>query len=447
MSRFLTNLFIVIVMGLSLSVIPINAKALDLDMATLKKNVEKPSDKPDKKAEALYAIMASTSQKTVLTNPNAIEFELSAKDLKLAFEDFKSHFTIEVMKDGTVYKRLTAKQLATALVPNADDPSRATISVPVRYQDLHLLSGRYTLKLVTSSDNLETLKGLEFMVMYLDDKVYSPALRETEKRVATIFYPDLDDQILIPLTKRLASEKGASKAVLAHLSADADAETGVRAILSPLYGVKPTLKGSVVTLDYQSADLASMTQAGDHALVFKAITETELYLPYVDMLEFKLDGTSTQKILNVQDTSAPVIESPSVNLHYAYINTSKNLFVYPVKTTVVDPAALFESLKKAPEMDLKKGSLFAAVPSDVDLLSSTLEDGILSIELSPSILKAYSGNVHYVNLMVDTITNTMNSIPEVDGVRILVSGQPIKTIGTVKIPEIVVDKPYINPVK
>lgn len=446
MSKFISNLFIVAIMGLSLTIIPINSTSLNLDFKALKSQEKKPVVS-EKKVEALYAVVTSTSQKEVLTNPTSLEFEISADDLKLAFEDFKTNLTIEVLKDGSVYKRLTAKQLNALMVVNADDPSRASISIPARYQDLHLLSGRYQLRIVSHSNNLSTLNNQAFQVMYLDDKVYFPALKETQKRIATLFYPDLDDQVLVPISQPITSDKKAQKIILEKLLVQPVADTGIRTMPSALYTVTSTIKNGVLTFDYERSALNTLSPDETQSLVFKSMIETSMHLPSVKMVEFKIDHQSGEKILGIQDTTSPIIKSEKTHLHYAYINTSSTLFLYPIETDVVDPASIFEDLKKAPSATLKKGALFSTIPSDVELISSNIEEGILTLDLSPSILKAFNGNVHYVNLMLDSLTNTMNSIPGVDGVKITVSGQPISNVGTIKVPEIIFNKPYINPVK
>lgn len=68
-------------------------------------------------------------------------------------------------------------------------------------------------------------------------------------------------------------------------------------------------------------------------------------------------------------------------------------------------------------------------PEGTRLLSATLRDGTLELNFSQELINNFSGGVSQETALINAITSTAASLPNVQRVRILVDGKPIESIG------------------
>lgn len=452
MSRFLSNIFIVFVLCLSLSVIPINANILNLEIKITTPKLPVINQPVKKPTEVLFAILTSTPANTQMTNPSHLAFEISSQNIKSAVDTVKKTVTLEVLKDDNTVKTISLDKLKLTFEQNAADPTRGRVLVPISFKDLSLLSGKYTLAIKSENENCSTINGNKYPVFYLDDKIYLKAMSPGKYRMMTLFVADSADEVLIPVTRFTYTTKSLTRLVLAELAKGPKTESGLHFVPSSLYGAKATLRNGKVTLNFTSDMFKNIQmESASVPLTLQAIMASEFAMDFVQSVTMTVDDTTTPS----PDTVVPpeitlgqeILRPVGSKLFTGYINNSSYLYLVPIDTNTTDINTLFEKLKAPVNKAVNSGAFVQPVPAEINLVSQKLDNGVLTLDLSRDVLTAFSGNENYINLMLDAIGNTMTSLTDVKSVVLTSGGVPIQKIGNVIIPKRLIYRPYLNPEK
>jgi spore germination protein GerM len=68
-------------------------------------------------------------------------------------------------------------------------------------------------------------------------------------------------------------------------------------------------------------------------------------------------------------------------------------------------------------------------PEGVRLLSATVQNGALQLNFSPELTQNFAGGSDDEAALVNAITSTAGSFPNIERVQILVDGKPIESLG------------------
>lgn len=255
----------------------------------------------------------------------------------------------------------------------------------------------------------------------------------------TILYYRSDEGFIVPVMKLLPWEEGIGKAALSHLIGTEENRRGAAA-----KGLN-TLLPDGVELELRIGDdkiavlniigLNEYADAASEQAMVTGVAETLLEFESIDQVQFKFDG----KVLEELPQGTPVAEprsSSGLNTDPGEVTTSASdtatqLTLYfpnasgslniPVTRYSEDAYSMETALRELAKGPLQEG-LLACLPEGTELLSCSLEDGILTVDFSDEIERA-ENVMGMTEAMCDSIGLTAACYGDVVQLQILSEGE------------------------
>jgi len=265
---------------------------------------------------------------------------------------------------------------------------------------------------------------------------------DNESIFVTVYYQD-EKGTLVPVTRNIGNREGIAKASITSMI---DSDNNRKTL--KLIGLKPVLpKGTEVlginledglaVIDFNSKLLDYNTKQEEHNIFagivyslteFKTISSVRILVNGYNIEELEYSG----KIMNAMTRDNTLINSEKLNIDNKTMKLDIYLFKYlddnheyliPVSKEYIGitkdmlPIQMVSALSKQPQND----NLYTQIPENVELLSSSIADKVLTLDFSRDI-KNYGGNEREAGL-IRQILYTMKQINGVEKVKIIIEGK------------------------
>lgn len=254
-----------------------------------------------------------------------------------------------------------------------------------------------------------------------------------EYRLSTLYYPEKDHQLLIPVTRKISYQEGIAKLTVEKLVDQPHLRDILKEVnLVPLLPENTEVKGvsineGIASLNFNSAFLDYAEE--DEVLVLSSLLCTLNQYPSIEKAQVMVEGSFLEEFPGGTPGSPPLGPQCRVNLeidkemeNYQEDHTSVTVFfVYPVSCNhyfyvpVTRVMKSREDTLKASLEELLKGTgkrpgIFSNIPGDVELLSLEKNEETVRLNFSQEIMNYQGGQAGEENLLNQlALTVTSNS--------------------------------------
>lgn len=454
MSKFLFNFVLLTVMFFILTTMPVNKQILNFNFSfegftewEQGKNPEE--EEPGIIADGLGDATLTTST-AYLFQPDAmvVLIEGTGEVLEMA-SDIRNQMTLTVYDKDRQVEVLTGDQ-----IPFKEDRliDKSKVELALDVPALALEAGHYKLELSSESTHLAVEANMvSAEISTFAGKRYVPARQVANARNVSIqtYYPDQALMHLVPLSRETANDK-LLRTTMNTLTSPPPAGLG---LLNEAATFRvPNIQYAQGTLDMytRSADLAPFSTGSTRSMMaVDAIRYTFFNVDYVQRIKFHMDGKSTGAFLHGMDLGT-VYERDNTPTAWLGVRTSgERLLMGPVKVyptlsnSVEDVLAL---LKSGMAQEGSSEALIAPLPANVTVISTAQDGATLKVDLNVE-GELYGGDQALSTFMFDAMTQSLTSIPGINGVSYTIGGAPIASLNGLNLTEVQRKKALINPLE
>ena len=441
MKPLIRNMFLLILLGYSLTVLPLNPELFQLDLSRY--SYENTIQNQDRLNAITYAYTLSGTPGT-LVNPDVSEFHIKAVAGKKPVWKAMPELTLQILKDGNILRTLKPSEFSEMLVPSDGiNPWELVYRLHLNRDHLALDGTGYVFRIFSSSDALKGLKPLDVSVQYMTALKYRTAVDSAPdgKQMVRLFFPDASKKFVVPVS-RIVPRSGK---VFRHLSTQLGVLPPVELGLSQ-DNLMPKLSSirwssGLVTCQLKNAPIALTTSPDLVALIQKSllesITATETTFQ-INKVQLRLGDPQPLTGWN----SEPFTITPGPIAWMALENGKGSALLIP-KRLATDGTVTAESLMQL--LKQGQGSLLPTVPDHVQLLDNHIEGNTLVLNFGQNLQAVFAGSPDLAALFLDSIANSFTTLEGVDSIRIEAANTPIATLGTIPVPNPMIPKIYVNP--
>lgn len=452
MSKFFLNIFFIIIMGICLTVVPINIDMLDFQNLSFDFSAPS-SDDPTDEEERISVFAASIPEENYLYNPSILDITIKSIDDLSAFQEkLENNLVIEVYKFDSQVKALGLSDLGGQIsVSGSEDVSVLELNLPIDRTSVDLKTGHYIVKIKGNVEDSDLFKDLEYKITYIDDKKYIASTNEdNNKTLGTIYYPDKQLLYSVPVTREVSSRKNSQiRSVLNAILEGPGEDSGLNLGQAGPYIPRAYISNGILTLNANSSDLKIYDNGSAMGVsAIDSLTKSLTALPNVDEIKFLVDGSDNGLYFHGMSIKDTFKAEKTAELYLGLSNSSQ--YNYLILLEFGDPSDLrveeiFEVLKHGEFDNVAGYDLIQTIPQNVELLDYSIEANTLSLNLSEEVLSAYNSSEDYSLLMIDSLVYSYTSFDTIDSVKILVDGRVVDDFFGINISSPMTRPNFINP--
>jgi len=459
--RGLVNLLIVILVTYTLNSVPVNTSLLSFELLKPWDKISSEEQATEEPEVTSYPIINFIPmEQAEYNNPTIIEIEIQS-DRVLTDEQLtqlKSSTTITVFDsieptDFPLTDFLSAdKELADAeetMVSNTEWRYKFTLNVSS--EQTRFFMGTYQFSIKIDDPSFDTVDEVDFVLSYYPDFDYNAAIAtvNSDQIYTQVYYLNETKSFLIPVTRKLDSSSKFIRNTISTLSYEPPANNRIFAqdIKFPRMP-RVYLSNGVLSCYLNSSETDTFTSASPESkLISEAIVKTLTDIGYVDNLTFYINDRQTGTFINGLPLKTIYNEDYTTYAYVNYYDNNGNAYLVPQpiadgQDTVRD---LLNILKTTHEPVGTYGILVATVPNTVELISDTNNNGTVTLKFSDNLYTAYSDAPAIQQMMMDSIIQTITSLPSVDTVIITTETHSTGSIGTVTLGQPITANRFLNP--
>lgn len=435
------NLFLLVLMGYSLSALPLNPELATLDLSRF--SYENALKNQSIQGRISYAYILNTSQNP-LVNPEKTDFLIRAEGGKKPKWKEAPELTLEVINGGKLLKTLKGNAFSTyALSKEAFNPYELKYSLNLSRKALDLDGSSYTLRISCADPALSQVKPLEIPVQYMDALKYKPALTSAAsgKQMIVSYYPDISGKFAVPISREVPRSSKLFRTAVNQLLTAPPAAMGLKTeILVPRVSsiqyasglVNCQLSGPVPPVLYTDSQLAATAQ--------KTLVDTiaSIESPYkISKVRFSWNGVPPVPGWGLDEIGVPTAAKAWLALSVK----SNYVLLVPTPVDNATPETLFAILKKGDD------GLMPTVPGQASLLSTHMEGDVMILTFASGFKGLFENAPDQAALLIDSLTNTYATLPGVKYLRLVEKNERIQSLGGSALPDTLQATPYVNPEK
>lgn len=439
MTQLVRNLFLLILMGYSLTALPLNPELVTLDLSRF--SYESALRNQASQGSITYAYVLNSSQKP-LVNPDTAEFLIRAEGGKKPKWSKAPELTLEVLSGGKHVSTLTGNTFSEFLQPaEGFNPYELKYRLKLSKKNLSLDGSTYTLRIFSKDQDLSLLPPLEIPIQYIAQMKYSPAaLGPTSgKQFITSYFSDSSGKYAVPTTREIPKSSKLFRTAVNQLLTAPPASMGLRPEpLTPRVSSIQYTSGLVICNFGAPVPAVLYTDPQLATVAHKAMTSSIAGIegPYrISKIRYGWSGSEP-----VPGWPSGEIPVPSDFRIWLGLNIpDHHVLIVPVTTDKTSPEDLFTLLKTGTD------GLIPTIPGSAKLLSTRMEGDILILQFEASFQHLFENSPDMAALAIDSLTQTFCQLPNVKGLRLEEGSAPIRALGGIEIPDPLVLKPYVNP--
>ncbi len=450
MFRGIKNIFIILLIGLLASGIPIYAGNISI-------NVFAPGTTPTKD------IVTVTSKQNIIS-PNHIQIKLgfspkSKTNHFVFFFDELSPFTIELSSNNEKISGLSLDKL----IPSGDYKTMEFYNNDIKYvtfefeqKELNLPDGSYNLKIVPNIKDKKTdITNCEFRIDFNTQASYIetvPSIKNKEMAL-TLYFPDNEFNHLIPITRIVKANTYPLTTTIRNIEQGPDKNLGLPTVSPIPIGssagrISDTahvrLPKNISEFDHGSTKATVAINSLVRSLTsFEEISEVRFYL---------MDQYSGDPFHGI-DIDKPFSRTNSPEIYTAYITDTDRFLLEPIPLDIFNNQydnnieTIFEAMKFKAAPKIYNTKRHPVVPDNVKLLDYNINNKMLTLIFNEDFIKAHEHSPDRHRMMVDGIVFTFMSLENVDSVDIKIKSHSVNSVNGQLLEYDFTMPVYINPEK
>jgi len=454
MSRVIANLILIIIIAFTVSAVPINTELLNMNI-TFPESPEKEADvitQPEVVETETPLLLVYQEQKTdYLYNPLNIELKfIGDRSIdQTAVDAFIDELQLEIYQNTTfdqeqIVKRFDKSDLLDHIT-NTINGDVLTISLDTSRSGLNLSKGHYNIKVLSNSKLLSTKLDLSYALSYTDTIEYkSPAsAARGGYKYLTLYFMDEDKNYLVPVSREVKQSGNLIRTTLNALK-DGPLENSGLNMKSPapyIPAARFSTTTEMVKLETNSWENSEFTQTEDDTyMMMHSLINTMTSIENVSSVKFSVNKKDNAP-LNGFDLSKsyPQPDTPTVYLGLA--TATDRMYLIPAEVEATTAKETLQFLKYG---IVTEPNLYAPVPSNIDIVSESLTDGILTVNFSGNIQTAYPQNPAYAILMMDSLSHSFMSLSGVEALLYRTDSNDVGELFGYTLEEAFVPAKYLN---
>ncbi len=456
--RGLVNILIVILIAYTLNAIPVNTSLLSFDLIKPWDKVSTESDSTDDTEVIEVATLRYIPvTKEVLNNPTIVNITLDSSmkltDDQLDILQSQTKITIFDQLEEQVFP-LSAYLVKDAVEVEPLNSGEWRYKLPLDFStdETGYFIGSYNITLALEDAQLSIDDNILFDLTYYPDVEYSPAIAEVSKTqiYTQVYYLNETKEFLIPVTKKLNNSSKFIRNTISALSYEPPSNDRIFAqdVLFPKLP-KVYLNDRVLSCYLTGQEIMKFDHTNpENKLLAEAIVKTLTDIGYVDNLVFYANDRQNGNFIN--GLPLKTIYNGDYKV-YAYVNYyDYNGHSYLVPIDVEDDQetveTLFNLLKTMNQPIGTKGVLTATLPNTVEIVSQSQDGTTLSLVLSDELYTAYADAPALQVLMMNSIVQTLTSLPSVKELVITTDTHTTGMIGHVPLGKPLQSNRFLNPI-
>lgn len=450
MLRSLLNLCLVGIICVTATTIPIEKNGLNMNVSFKLPKIQMPKFQGPKlptKVSPAELVYAGDSEVFDLENPSSYSFYIrSSKPQALTYES-DNLLILEILQDNQTIKTLSASDFVQTAPENKNNiEDQAAYQLDLSQQKLGLPDGSYVFRIYGTAQELKQLEPLALNITYSTISPYIPAtnIAGKGKMGVTLFFPDSQNsQYMVPVTRFVTSSRAPLRATIDQMRKGSD----VLGFQSSIPGVSKIQIRQGTAILHLGSDLESFNQDAAGKVAVKSFVNAMTAIPGVNKVKFLVNGKESDNIFGGMSTRE--VFSADINPKvYLGLNQQQNRTLL-VPVSLSDQNMIYENifhaLRTGEVGGQKVAGLMAPIPQKVNLVSHTLTEDQLILNLSKEFTSVYIDRPDLQKMMVDAIVYSYTSIIGVNKVQILVEGQPVNTLGDMNLADSMKKPLFINP--
>lgn len=451
--KILCNLFLILIICFSASIMPVNVSQLDFQQNILANFT---LNKPSNEIEAISSSYKTDLNESPLYNPTNIEFTMIGELDKGAFILGENHdMVLKVFNNGNLVKKYVNTEFVTGLNNIDNKDNQLKYSFDISQENLRLDNGNYILKIYSTGEMFNDLSPYEISVTYLGKFTYIPARNNVEDghMYLTLYFPDKNAEYLVPISRKVPYTNKTIGASIDNLHLGPDSSLGL-ASGSPIPPVsRKWIRKKTAYLDLPK-DLGEYNQGSAQAIcTVYSFANTLTNLNGVDKIKFLQGGKKVEDAFHGLDVNDGFEKNNSAKIYLGLQTNTQRLLLTPIEIHDENKEVnhlvpiIFDSLKTGTVNSNHHKSLMKIIPQNVELLNFDYNDSLLTLNLNSNFQKIYSEKIDAQNALLDSILYSFTSIPNVDKVWIKVNNATINSFGGIDISKPLAAPKFINPEK
>lgn len=450
--KYIVNGLLFFIIIYSLTVMPIDMKALQVDVSWEKyKAIEAEKENQEQQKEITETV--KESQYTLSIEGDSYRFNPESLSVKLMGDEKLIDLKSDVLSKLTLaFKNtLTGESQEFAVPANAITESSVasgqnTMQFTIALTSLtQIPDGQYTLSLASKSE-LTQGDAPELMLSWFKTSSYTdPRTVNLGNTFVTYYYPSTDLKQLIPVTERVSNDKILRK-MATHLLNGTAVDSGLKTgqVAPRIRNIQ--LKSGKLSLYFNQADVDAALKTGLSAKQMTDIlTQTYFSLDYINEVYFYLNNKPADaNLVNVttpQPVTRPAVSNSQV-LHGIEVGTK----IYWLPTSVA-PITLenFASVLTAKQPSLAGKKALSPIPPNVKLSFSTDPEVANQVVADIQITGSLYDNQPELNLMLfDYISQNVKLSGIAKTLVFKVNGQTVDSLNGVNLSKAYAPPKYLN---
>ncbi len=451
MSRTLTNILLILLIAFIGSVMPIDIKLFNFnfDFSSI---IENAISEPEPVAEEIILdINTQKIESEYLYNPNDIIIPfLSNQELS---DEFKSEFLKSIsfkltmnLNQENIPTSTFAQHIELVTVSDDNHSNYALIinksildNLTPNHYNLQINSPYFSISESNESESNQQIKNsinIQF-TKTAPCKYLSTQISKQDETWATLYFANSDYSYLIPISRQVQIKKNT---IRTWLNALKDGPKDNRDLIPTVPRIPSAwLSDGALHLKMISSLNDEFVKTDKSAkFMFDSIIKTMCTLDTVKSISFKVDKKQPQSYHSMNLT----LDYSNAKESYAYkgwMSKNNRLYIIPELINNANVSAIINALKSS------NNELFAPLPPNVAVIDSRIDDKTLHIKFSNSITTSYPNQPLYQQFMMDSLVQSLYSLPDVDKLLIEIEGSNITTFANTPIGTEFTPSTFINP--
>lgn len=443
--KYIINILLFFIMIYSLTVMPIDMKALQVDVSWEKyKAIEEKKETEKQQSEIEETVKESPYQlkydgETYLFNPNQVALTLSG-DEKLSDlqADVISKIKFEWTNTSSGDVQILSVPTEAVKVGTVSGTNITSLPITINLSALtELVDGQYTLKISSASELTKASITPEIAVTWIKKSTYSPYTGSGFGKLlpVTVYYPTTDGSQLVPITEGFSSSKTLRK--IANFLYTGQSENTALKTGQLIPRVKTIKWGNgVLSLYFSSADVETAKARGlTPVQITEILTKTYFSLEYLNEIKLYVDNKPADGTFTPNTAPSPLVKVAAGPETYPLTAVGNQLMFVPTPHTFSNLEELIASLSKA-DSTLKNKHTLTPIPTNVALSATTDPADSTKVTINLNITGTlYGGDPKLTQMMLDAIALNVSKSGFAKSLYFTVNGQPADVLNTIPIKE------------